>query len=332
MIANFIGGALVVAAVGGITLVALADEPSPPTTSVERVIDGDTIEVRTDGRVEKVRLLNIDAPESDECLNAEATELLARLLPPGTPVTLEHDVERTDRYGRLLAGVVKADGTLVNAEVARAGLAAAITVGRNARFHPEVNAALMEAVEAERGLHSDDIACSMPAQVKVVTTAAETPAPAATAAPVTWTLAAESAKSALLRAGALANPRGIVWTALSATQQSRLRELVAAAQSALDQREKDFRSGAAAAERREAEAAEEQRRAEERRRAEAAAQAAAAAEEQRRRDASAARVQVEQQSSPQATVPQQPSNPYPGYTGPRCYEPGGKVWHPCQKR
>jgi hypothetical protein len=20
---------------------------------------------------------------------------------------------------------------------------------------------------------------------------------------------------------------------------------------------------------------------------------------------------------------------YPGYTGPRCYEPGGKVWHPC---
>ena len=21
--------------------------------------------------------------------------------------------------------------------------------------------------------------------------------------------------------------------------------------------------------------------------------------------------------------------PYPGYTGPRCYEPGGKVWHPC---
>ncbi|SDF56197.1 micrococcal nuclease [Lentzea fradiae] len=330
MVANFIGGALVVAAVGGIAMVALADEPSPPVISVERVIDGDTIEVRTDGQVEKIRLLNIDAPETDECLSAEATEHLARLLPAGTTVTLEHDVERTDRYGRVLAGVVKADGTLVNAEVARAGLAAAITVGRNARFYPEVNAALSEAVAAERGLHSGEIDCTLPAQVKAVTTAAAAPAPAATAAPAEWTLAADKAKSALLRADALVRPRGIVWTVLSAAQQSKLRELVASTRSTLDQREKDFRSGAAAAEKREAEAAEE------RRRAEVAAEEQrqrAAAEEQRRRDAAAqaqAQAQVQQQRTQSA--PQQPADPYPGYNGPRCYAPGGKTWTPCPQR
>jgi micrococcal nuclease len=25
-------------------------------------------------------------------------------------------------------------------------------------------------------------------------------------------------------------------------------------------------------------------------------------------------------------------NPYPGYTGPRCYDPGGVTWRPCPER
>ncbi|MCR3746941.1 thermonuclease family protein [Lentzea californiensis] len=334
--ANLIGAALVTAAVGGVVLVAVTDEPDPspaPTTSVERVIDGDTVEVLTGGRLEKVRLLNIDAPETTDCLHAEATDRLKSLLPNGSQVTLEYDVERTDRYGRLLAGVVKLDGTLVNAEVARSGLAAAITIGQNARFYPQVSSALSEAVAAGRGLHSREIACTLPAQVKVVTTAAEVPAPVATAAPAEWTQAADAARTAFSQAEALANPSGLVWTVLSAADQSLLRSLVTAALPKLEQREKAFRSEAAAAEKRAAEAV-----AEERRKAEAAA--AAAAEEQRRRDAAAVQQQQRQQqqqqqrtpSPPQQTATQQPSNPYPGYNGPRCYEPGGKVWHPCSKR
>lgn len=29
------------------------------------------------------------------------------------------------------------------------------------------------------------------------------------------------------------------------------------------------------------------------------------------------------------TVPKKTGNPYPGYTGPRCYAPGGRTWKPC---
>lgn len=62
---------------------------------VDRVVDGDTVDVRFDGRLERVRLLNVDTPETVdpdrpvECLGEEATEFLTELLPPGTEVTLE---------------------------------------------------------------------------------------------------------------------------------------------------------------------------------------------------------------------------------------------------
>ena len=71
---------------------------------VERVIDGDTVDVQRNGEVVRVRLLNIDTPETKdpneivECLGPEATALLEELLPPGTVVGLEYDQERTDRY------------------------------------------------------------------------------------------------------------------------------------------------------------------------------------------------------------------------------------------
>lgn len=32
---------------------------------------------------------------------------------------------------------------------------------------------------------------------------------------------------------------------------------------------------------------------------------------------------------PTKQIPRKSSNPYPGYTGPRCYAPGGKSWKPC---
>ena len=75
-------------------------------TTVVLVIDGDTIDVSVKGETKRVRLLNIDTPElgrdgvSDECLAREAKARLEELLPAGTKVSLEYDVERQDRYGR----------------------------------------------------------------------------------------------------------------------------------------------------------------------------------------------------------------------------------------
>ena len=83
----------------------------PPTVvdawPVVRVVDGDTIRVRYEGREEPVRLLCIDTPERGESGFEEATEAMRGLV-EGREVVLEFErpgeMER-DRYGRLLAYV-----------------------------------------------------------------------------------------------------------------------------------------------------------------------------------------------------------------------------------
>lgn len=85
------------------------------TVRVTDVVDGDTVRVQTRGGRDlgRVRLLGIDAPEtahgSDpaDCYGDAATELLTRLSPPGTTVTLAADPGQADRdvYGRLLCYV-----------------------------------------------------------------------------------------------------------------------------------------------------------------------------------------------------------------------------------
>ena len=124
-------------------------EAGDPATVV-RVIDGDTIVVRRDGQEETVRLLNIDTPETKhpnkavQCLGPEATQALETLLRPGDDVVLRYDLERTDKYGRTLAGVFE-DEVLVNAEIARLGLGVPVVFDPNRRFYPEVLAAWNEA-------------------------------------------------------------------------------------------------------------------------------------------------------------------------------------------
>ena len=94
------------------------DTPGEPVT-VTRVIDGDTIVVEGGDRV---RYVGIDAPEMpDEQLAGEATEQNRRLV-EGRVVWLEEDVRDRDDYGRLLR-YVWVDGTMVNAEMVRLGLA-----------------------------------------------------------------------------------------------------------------------------------------------------------------------------------------------------------------
>src|SRR5690606_8747720 len=75
--------------------------------TVERVIDGDTIVVRLNGALERVRYLGIDAPElqpAAQCHAEEAAEANRRMLAGGL-VRLTFDRERRDEYGRLLAYV-----------------------------------------------------------------------------------------------------------------------------------------------------------------------------------------------------------------------------------
>jgi micrococcal nuclease len=92
---------------------------------VRTVVDGDTIDVVTVGRV---RLLGIDAPEigrgfdTPAPFSREARERLTALVLRHS-VRLEQDGPSLDTYNRRLAYVVLEDGVFVNAVLVREGLA-----------------------------------------------------------------------------------------------------------------------------------------------------------------------------------------------------------------
>ena len=113
--------------------------PCPADHSDERVIsarvfDGDTLALG-DGR--RVRLLGINTPEighdgaPSEPYAEEAKAFLARLAGPGEQLRLRLDIDRFDRYGRLLAHVFADDGSNLQARLLAAGYAATLVVPPN---------------------------------------------------------------------------------------------------------------------------------------------------------------------------------------------------------
>ncbi len=130
------------------------DEPA----AVLRVVDGDTLQVQVRGRVEKVRLIGVDTPESVdprrpvEYFGKEASAFTRRIV-EGKNVILrgEPGRENRDRYGRLLRYVYLPDGTCLNAEIIRQGYGHAYVKYPFLR-QEEFRAYEREAKEAGRGL------------------------------------------------------------------------------------------------------------------------------------------------------------------------------------
>jgi len=123
---------------------------------VVKVVDGDTIHVRVDERVEKIRYIGVNAPEvhhptrGEEPGGREASDANRRLV-GGRHVRLELDVQSRDRYGRLLAYVWVGD-TMVNAELVRQGYAQVMTVPPNVRYQRLFLDLQRDARQAGRGL------------------------------------------------------------------------------------------------------------------------------------------------------------------------------------
>ena len=75
---------------------------------MKRVVDGDTIDIEIGGNTERVRLIGINTPETKhpikgvECFGPEASAYAEQLLPAGTALRVERDIEARDKYGRLL--------------------------------------------------------------------------------------------------------------------------------------------------------------------------------------------------------------------------------------
>jgi micrococcal nuclease len=141
------GNSGVVAEPGSAVVDAIRKGPLQPNGTVTHVVDGDTVDVAFATNVsnktarERVRLIGIDTPETKrpdtpiECFGREASSALAALIPVGTPVMVERDVEERDRYGRLLGYVFRAsDGLFVNHEMVRAGMAMPSTFPPNIAY------------------------------------------------------------------------------------------------------------------------------------------------------------------------------------------------------
>ena len=120
---------------------------------VRAVIDGDTIDVSTIGRV---RLLGIDAPEigrgydTSAPFGREARERLTTLLLHRW-VRLEQEGTARDVYNRHLAYVMTEDGQFVNALLVREGLARVSARVPLTRL-PELQRAEAQAQEFRRGM------------------------------------------------------------------------------------------------------------------------------------------------------------------------------------
>lgn len=129
------------------------------TAIVERVVDGDTVDVQIAGRTERVRLIGVDAPESVarnvpvQCFGAEASVALTELLPPGTVLNIRRDVEARDHYGRLLLYLFREDDDLfVNAWLIEAGLAEAVSYEPNVAYETMLTSARQRAATDLVGL------------------------------------------------------------------------------------------------------------------------------------------------------------------------------------
>ena len=158
-----VAGALLVAALvaGGSAACRhlAAAPPADGRATVVDVVDGDTIDVRIAGRDERVRLIGIDTPETVDpdrpvgCYGPEASARTKDLLPAGTAVRLERDVEARDRYGRLLAYVYRSeDGLFVNLSLAVDGYADALVIEPDTAHAGDIGAAVADARAAGRGM------------------------------------------------------------------------------------------------------------------------------------------------------------------------------------
>lgn len=137
---------------------------------VKRAVDGDTLLLASG---ERVRLIGIDTPEIHESSKlyrdskrskqdvSEIKEMgqrsyqFTKNLVEGKAVSLEFDVERQDRYERLLAYVYLKDGTFVNAEIVKQGYASLMTYPPNVKYADLFLKLYREARENKRGLWKD---------------------------------------------------------------------------------------------------------------------------------------------------------------------------------
>ncbi len=121
--------------------------PGALPVRVVRIIDGDTLEVRSAETSLTVRLYGVDTPEREEACYQEATDRLEELA--GGTVQLLPDARLTDPFDRQLRYVYTADGTLIDEALVAEGYGLAWTDDGSMR--EQIMAAEAEARAEGRG-------------------------------------------------------------------------------------------------------------------------------------------------------------------------------------
>ncbi len=128
---------------------------------VTKVIDGDTIEVSSDGVSQKIRYIGVNTPETVkpnspvECFGKEASAYNKSLV-EGKKVTFEKDVSETDRYNRTLRYVYVKDSdgnsVMVNKKLVDEGYAYSSTFPPDVKYQQVFTQSEQDARKVNRGL------------------------------------------------------------------------------------------------------------------------------------------------------------------------------------
>jgi micrococcal nuclease len=138
----------------GVALASVSQVSSDDFFSVRRVYDGDTIELENGMHV---RYIGINAPEiahQDKPGEPFATEAQAfnEKIVLSKPVRIQGDQEASDPYNRRLAYVFLRDGTFVNQEIVRNGLAHVLVKAPNITHDAALLKSQQEAMKAGKGI------------------------------------------------------------------------------------------------------------------------------------------------------------------------------------
>jgi len=135
--------------VTGLEAVTAYKEPA----RIMRIINGDTLTILYQGKWEEIKLLGLDMPETtlndrvyEKALKTSTTpaaiinrglagrEFVKKYLQYGSQIWIEFDVQKRDRFSRLLGYVFLTDGRMLNEIILRAGLSEALLLPPNLKY------------------------------------------------------------------------------------------------------------------------------------------------------------------------------------------------------
>jgi len=130
-----------------------------PKYKVLEIVDGDTIKINYNDQKEKVRLIGIDTPETNECFSTEATNKLLSLIGE-KEIEIEFDTTQgeRDKYSRLLL-YIWLDDKLINKTMIAEGYAHEYTYNLPYKYQTEFKEAQREAQSHGKGLWGDACYC-----------------------------------------------------------------------------------------------------------------------------------------------------------------------------